>query len=82
MALKAVMEMIPGFSSIKSRLPAGELDADHIGKVEAVIRSMTPGERRKLARFAPSRHIRGVATARPRRQRAHRLAPRGESPLR
>ena len=56
--LSQVMEMIPGFSSIKSRLPTDELDAGHIGKVEAVIRSMTPGERRKPEIIGGSRRRR------------------------
>ena len=56
--LSQVMEMIPGFSSIKSRLPTEELDAGHIGKVEAVIRSMTPGERRQPEIIGGSRRRR------------------------
>ena len=46
-SLSQLMDMIPGMSSIKSRLPAGELGEDQIKKVEAVIYSMTPQERRR-----------------------------------
>lgn len=43
--LSQIMDMIPGFSSISRRLPA-EIDNSHIKKIEAIILSMTPGERR------------------------------------
>jgi signal recognition particle subunit SRP54 len=46
-SLSQLMEMIPGMSSLKSRLPTGELGEDQIKKVEAVIYSMTPQERRR-----------------------------------
>ena len=46
-SLSQLMEMIPGMSSLKSRLPTGELGEDQIKKVEAVISSMTPQERRR-----------------------------------
>ena len=40
-----IMDMIPGFSQISKRLPQDALDEKQLGKVEAVIRSMTPQER-------------------------------------
>ena len=40
------MEMIPGFSKVSKRLPEGALDDGEVKKVEAIIRSMTPQERR------------------------------------
>ena len=39
-----IMEMIPGFSQMKKRMP-GEPDEKQLIKFEAIIRSMTPGER-------------------------------------
>jgi signal recognition particle subunit SRP54 len=44
--LSQLTEMIPGFSKIAQRMPAAELDERKIKKIEAIIRSMTPGERR------------------------------------
>ncbi len=40
------MEMIPGFSKMSKKLPAGAIDDGEVKKVEAMIRSMTPQERR------------------------------------
>ena len=57
-SLSQLMEMIPGMSSIKSRLPAGELGEDQIKKVEAVIYSMTPQERRRPEIIGGSRRRR------------------------
>ena len=57
-SLSQLMEMIPGMSSIKSRLPAGELGEDQIQKVEAVIYSMTPHERRRPEIIGGSRRRR------------------------
>ena len=44
--LSQIMEMIPGMSQLGNRIPAGGLDDSHVKKVEAMIRSMTPEERR------------------------------------
>ena len=44
-SLSQIMEMIPGMGQMASKLPAGELDDSQIGRVEAIIRSMTPEER-------------------------------------
>jgi len=43
--LQQVLDMIPGFSSIKSQLPA-EMSEKQLRRTEAIIRSMTPAERR------------------------------------
>lgn len=43
--LGQIMDMIPGFSSVSHRLPA-EIDDSYVKKIEAIILSMTPGERR------------------------------------
>ena len=44
--LSQVFEMIPGMASIRGRLPTDDTGEDQIKKVEAVIYSMTPEERR------------------------------------
>ncbi|MEK7806564.1 MAG: signal recognition particle protein, partial [Chloroflexota bacterium] len=44
--LSQIMEMIPGMSQLGKRIPAAELDDSHVKKIEAMIRSMTPEERR------------------------------------
>ena len=44
MGFAQVLEMIPGFSQMKNRMPA-DLDERQLIKFEAVIRSMTPEER-------------------------------------
>ena len=46
MGLSQVLDMIPGFSQMKSRMPEG-LDEKQLVKFEAVIQSMTPEERRR-----------------------------------
>ena len=45
-SLGQFMEMIPGFSKVSKRLPQGAIDDGEVSKVEAIIRSMTPQERR------------------------------------
>ena len=42
-----VLEMIPGFSAMKGKISAEELDDDQFKTVEAIIRSMTPQERQR-----------------------------------
>ena len=44
--LSQVMEMVPGLSSLTRRLPAEAMDEGRIKKIEAIIFSMTPRERR------------------------------------
>ena len=44
--LSQVMEMVPGLSSMKGRVADADLGEDKLKTVEAVIRSMTPYERR------------------------------------
>ena len=43
--LDQLMGMIPGMG--KQKMPAGEVDETELGRIEAIIRSMTPEERRK-----------------------------------
>jgi signal recognition particle subunit SRP54 len=45
--LSNLMEMMPGMSSLKSRLPTGELGEGQLKKVEALIYAMTPQERHR-----------------------------------
>ena len=45
-SLSSIMEMIPGFSQLSKRLPSDTLDSSGLVKAEAIIRSMTPQERR------------------------------------
>ena len=44
--LSQVLEMIPGFSSMSKRMSPEELDGAHMKTMEAIVYSMTPGERR------------------------------------
>ncbi len=44
--LSGIMEMIPGFSSLSKRLPTDAMDEGKLKKVEAIVFSMTPQERR------------------------------------
>ena len=44
MGLSQILEMIPGFSQVKKRMPS-EFDEKQLIKFEAIIRSMTPDER-------------------------------------
>ena len=44
--LSQVMEMIPGMSQLANRMPTASLDDSQTRRVEAIIRSMTPDERR------------------------------------
>tara|TARA_B100000315_G_scaffold252551_1_gene289577 strand:+ start:247 stop:1581 length:1335 start_codon:yes stop_codon:yes gene_type:complete len=46
-SLSQIMEMIPGMGQLSKRLPAGALDEGQIKRVEAIIRSMTSGERHR-----------------------------------
>lgn len=45
--LQQILEMIPGMSSITKQLPAEALDEKQMKRVEAIIYSMTPLERRR-----------------------------------
>ena len=56
--LSQIMEMVPGMSSIAGRMSADGLEDDRVRKVEAVIRSMTPDERRRPEIIGGSRRRR------------------------
>ena len=45
-SLSQIMEMVPGLSQLSRRMPTAALDDGQIKRVEAIIRSMTPEERR------------------------------------
>ena len=45
--LSSLLEMVPGMSAIKGRLPTDEMSEGQLKKVEALIRSMTPEERQR-----------------------------------
>lgn len=45
--LTQVMEMIPGFSAVKNKVPTEDLDEGNLKRVEAIIYSMTPQERQR-----------------------------------
>ena len=44
-SLCQIMEMIPGMGKMANKIPSGELEDKQLGRVEAIIRSMTPEER-------------------------------------
>jgi len=56
--LSQVMDMLPGMGSLKGKMADADLDESHIGKIEAIIRSMTPGERRRPETINGSRRRR------------------------
>ena len=56
--LSQILEMVPGFSSLKGRLPTEEVGEEQTKKVEALIYSMTPEERRNPQIIGGSRRRR------------------------
>ena len=56
--LGQVLDMIPGMSALKERAAAEELDERHLKKIEAIIYSMTPQERRRPEIIGGSRRRR------------------------
>jgi signal recognition particle subunit SRP54 len=50
--------MIPGFSSMKNKIGADDLDGSHLSKAEAIIHSMTVSERQRPELIAGSRRRR------------------------
>jgi signal recognition particle subunit SRP54 len=45
--LGQILEMLPGFNKMSKQLPKEALDGDQLKRVEAIIQSMTPAERRE-----------------------------------
>ena len=56
--ISQLLDMIPGFGAIKGKLPADALDEKQMGRVEAIIRSMTPEERHNPTIIGGSRRRR------------------------
>ena len=56
--ISQVLEMVPGFSAMKGKIAVDELDGGHLAKTEAIIRSMTPEERRRPEIIGGSRRRR------------------------
>ncbi len=56
--LNQIMQLIPGFSSIKSISASDDIENNHFKKIEAIIYSMTPQERQKPAIIDGSRRKR------------------------
>lgn len=57
-SLTSIMEMVPGFNAMKSKLPTGALDDNRLKRIEAVISSMTIWERHHADRIDGSRRKR------------------------
>ena len=56
--MSQVLEMIPGFSSARAKLSPEQMDGSGIKRVEAIINSMTPEERRRPEIIGGSRRRR------------------------
>ena len=56
--LSQILDMVPGLSSMKGRIPVEEVSDDQLKRVEAVIYSMTPEERRRPEIIGGSRRRR------------------------
>ena len=56
--ISQILEMVPGFSGLKGRLPSEELDEGQLKKVESIIYSMTRQERRRPEIISGSRRRR------------------------
>ena len=56
--MSQVLEMIPGMSKLKGRVSEEDLDEGHFKKIEAIIHSMTPQERRHPEMIGGSRRRR------------------------
>ena len=59
--LEGLLGMMPGFNKIKKQLPAGAFDNKKIKRTEAIVLSMTLGERRKPEIIKGSRRQRIAA---------------------
>lgn len=56
--MSQILEMVPGFSSVKGRLNSDQLNGDNLKRVEAIIYSMTPQERKRPEIISGSRRRR------------------------
>ena len=57
-SLSQIMEMIPGMSAMRGRIPDSDFDDNQIARVEAIVYSMTPGERSNPSIIGGSRRRR------------------------
>ena len=57
-SLSQIVEMIPGMSAMRGRIPDSDFDDNQIAKVEAIVYSMTPGERSNPSIIGGSRRRR------------------------
>ncbi len=60
-SLTQVMDLLPGMGAMKGRLAGAEIDDSHLTRIEAIIQSMTPGERRRPETINGSRRRRIAA---------------------
>ena len=56
--MSQILEMVPGFSAVKGRLNSDQLNGDNLKRVEAIIYSMTPQERKRPDIISGSRRRR------------------------
>ena len=56
--LSQILDMVPGLSAMKGKVGSDELDNDNLKRVEAIIYSMTPQERRRPELIGGSRRRR------------------------
>jgi len=57
-SMSQILEMIPGFSSVRNKMDADDLDGAHLVKTEAIIQSMTLKERQRPELISGSRRRR------------------------
>ncbi len=57
-SISQIVEMIPGMSAMRGRVPDSDFDDNQIAKVEAIVYSMTPGERSNPSIIGGSRRRR------------------------
>ena len=57
-SLSQIVDMIPGMSAMRGRIPDADLDDGQIARVEAIVYSMTPGERSNPSIIGGSRRRR------------------------
>ncbi len=57
-SLSQIVDMIPGMSAMRGRIPDADLDDGQIARVEAIVYSMTPGERSSPSIIGGSRRRR------------------------
>ena len=56
--MSQILEMVPGFSAVKGKMSSDQLDGDNLKRVEAIIYSMTPQERKRPDIISGSRRRR------------------------